>query len=45
MRATLFDLPPVVEIERAELRKAGLLGRVDLVPGNFMTDPLPPRAP
>jgi O-methyltransferase/methyltransferase family protein len=45
MRATLFDLPPVVEIARAELRKAGLLGRVDLVPGNFMTDPLPPRAP
>ncbi len=41
MRATLFDLPPVVEIARAELGKAGLLGRVDLVPGNFMTDPLP----
>jgi SAM-dependent methyltransferase len=41
LRATLFDLAPVVAIARTELRKAGLLGRVKLVPGNFMTDPLP----
>jgi SAM-dependent methyltransferase len=41
LQATLFDLAPVVDIARAQLRKAGLLGRVELVPGNFMTDPLP----
>ena len=41
LRATLFDLPPVVEIARERLSAAGLLGRVTLVPGNFDTDELP----
>jgi SAM-dependent methyltransferase len=41
LKATLFDLPPVIEIAREQLRKAGLLSRVDLVPGDFYRDPLP----
>jgi SAM-dependent methyltransferase len=41
LHATLFDLPPVVEIARERLSAAGLLGRVTLVPGNFDTDELP----
>lgn len=41
LTATLFDLPPVVEIARERLSAAGLLGRVTLVPGNFETDELP----
>jgi SAM-dependent methyltransferase len=41
LHATLFDLPPVVEIARERLSGAGLLGRVTLVPGNFDTEELP----
>ncbi len=41
LRATLFDLPPVVEIARERLSAAGLLGRATLVAGNFETDELP----
>jgi predicted O-methyltransferase YrrM len=41
LRATLFDLPPVVEIAREQLSKAGLLGRVTLVAGDFEDDELP----
>jgi SAM-dependent methyltransferase len=39
--ATLFDLPPVIEIARERLVKAGLSGRVTLVPGDFEKDELP----
>jgi SAM-dependent methyltransferase len=39
--ATLFDLPPVIEIARERLSKAGLAGRVTLVPGDFDKDELP----
>ncbi len=39
--ATLFDLPPVVEIARERLTKAGLAGRVTLVPGDFGKGELP----
>jgi len=41
LEATLFDLPPVVEIARRRLAAAGLLGRVTLVGGDFETDELP----
>lgn len=41
MRATLFDLPAVVGIARERAEAAGLADRVDLVPGDLRTDPLP----
>jgi predicted O-methyltransferase YrrM len=41
MCATLFDLPPVIEIARRRLTPTGLLDRITLVPGNFHTDALP----
>ena len=41
LEATLFDLPPVIEIARAQLAKDGLVGRVTLVGGDFETDELP----
>ena len=41
LRATLFDLPPVVDIARERLGTAGLLPRVTLVPGDFTRDELP----
>ena len=41
LSATLFDLPPVVEIAREKLGEAGLLGRVTLVAGDFDADELP----
>lgn len=42
LRAVLFDQPPVIEIARTYLAAAGLLDRVDLVPGDFTKDVLPP---
>jgi ubiquinone/menaquinone biosynthesis C-methylase UbiE len=41
MRATIFDLPPVIEIARKRLAPTGLLERITLVAGNFYEDPLP----
>ncbi len=41
LRATLFDLPQVVEMARERLTKEGLIDRVDLVAGDFKTDELP----
>jgi predicted O-methyltransferase YrrM len=41
LRATLFDLPPVVEIARERLSAAGLLDRVTLAAGDFESDELP----
>jgi len=41
LRATLFDLPSVVEIARANVAAAGLLDRFDLVAGDLRRDPLP----
>jgi len=41
LEATLFDLPPVIEIAREQLSKAGLLDRVTLVGGDFESDELP----
>ena len=41
MKATLFDLPPVVEMAQKRFSEAGLLDRVKLVPGDFYKDTLP----
>lgn len=42
--ATLFDLAPVIPMAEQRLAAAGLAGRVRLVAGDFLTDPLPPGA-
>jgi precorrin-6B methylase 2 len=39
--ATIFDLPPVIPLAEKRLTKAGLRPRVNLVKGNFYSDPLP----
>jgi SAM-dependent methyltransferase len=41
LRATLFDLPAVVELARENVVAAGLLDRVDLVAGDLRSDDLP----
>jgi SAM-dependent methyltransferase len=41
MKATLFDLPEVIELARKRLAGEGFLDRVTLVPGSFYTDELP----
>jgi len=41
MRATLFDLPPVIEMARERLGEEGMLGRTTLVAGNFHHDDFP----
>ena len=42
MRATLFDLPPVIEMARDRVQAAAMLDRVELVAGDFYQDELPP---
>ncbi len=41
MRATLFDLPPVVEIARGRLGSTGVSDRLTFVAGDFDRDELP----
>jgi SAM-dependent methyltransferase len=41
LRATVFDLPAVVEMARERIVAAGLLDRFDLVAGDLRADPLP----
>lgn len=41
MRATIFDLPPVIEMARERVGAAGMLERVTLAPGDYRKDPLP----
>ena len=41
MKATLFDLPEVIELARERLEKEGLLDRVTLVAGNYLRDEIP----
>jgi precorrin-6B methylase 2 len=41
MRATLVDLPQVMPLARERVAQAGCLDRVELVPGDYLTDPLP----
>lgn len=39
--ATLFDLPPVIPLARRRLTTHKFINRVQLIPGDFMRDPLP----
>jgi len=41
LKATIFDMPPVIEMARTRLENAGLLDRTRLVGGNFHRDELP----
>jgi len=41
MKATLFDLPPVIEMARDRVQAAAMLDRVELVAGDFYQDELP----
>jgi hypothetical protein len=41
MRATIFDLPDVIEMARERLSLEGLLERATLIPGNYYEDELP----
>ena len=41
LKATIFDMPAVIEMARSRLDRAGLLDRVRLVGGNFYRDELP----
>ncbi len=41
MKATLFDLPPVIEMARQRIQAAKMAERVTLVPGDFTQDALP----
>jgi hypothetical protein len=43
-RAILFDLPPVIPMARTRIEAAGMGDRVELIPGDFYTDPFP-KAP
>lgn len=38
MRATVFDLPPVIEIGREQVREAGIEDRVSFLPGDITKD-------
>ncbi len=40
-RAILFDLPDVIPLARERLTRCGVADRVELVAGDFTTDPLP----
>lgn len=42
LRATVFDLPPVVAAAREFVSRTPVKDRVDLVAGDFFKDPLPP---
>jgi O-methyltransferase len=41
MRAALFDLPQVIEVAREYIQASRLADRIELLPGDFFTDPLP----
>jgi len=41
MKATVFDLPRVIEMARKKITEEGFIDRVDLVAGDYMTDELP----
>ena len=42
MKVTIFDLPEVIQLARERVGEAGLLDRVNLVPGDYNKDELPP---
>lgn len=41
MKATLLDLPEVIELARERLEKEGMLNRVTLVAGDYLRDEIP----
>lgn len=41
MSATLFDLPPVIELAKERLRNSPVLNRISFHAGDFYIDPLP----
>jgi len=41
IRATLFDLPEVIDIAKERIEAEGMIERVTLLPGNFYSDSLP----
>jgi acetylserotonin N-methyltransferase len=41
LRAVVYDLPAVVPMAREQVQTAGLADRVEVVAGDFFTDPLP----
>ena len=41
LKATIFDLPPVIEMARTRLDRAGLPDRVQLVGGDYLQNELP----
>lgn len=43
LRATLFDLPEVVEMARRRITSEGFAERVDFVEGDYNSDPFPPN--
>jgi acetylserotonin N-methyltransferase len=42
LRAAVFDLAPVVEFAREYVRRSAAPDRLELIAGDFFTDPLPP---
>jgi demethylspheroidene O-methyltransferase len=44
LHLTLFDLPAVTDEARRRLDRAGLMGRTEIIGGDFLTDPLPEGA-
>jgi len=44
LKFKMFDLPPVLDLARENLRSKGLSDRVSLHPGSFLDDPLPAGA-
>ena len=41
IRATLFDLPEVIDMAKERIETEGMIERVTLMPGDFYRDPLP----
>ncbi len=41
IRATLFDLPEVINMAKERIETEGMIERVTLMPGDFYSDPLP----
>lgn len=41
MRATIFDLPPVIELAKERLQNSPYLSRIDFVSGDYYKDDLP----
>jgi len=42
IRATLFDLPEVIDLAKERIEDEGMSARVTFIPGDFYSDPLPP---